>query len=79
MEEISYQYGNLPIPGGGYVTGLLYHPTERDLLYARTDIGGTYRFDPEKQRWISLIPHVTQEDLSETYPISIALCAQIPS
>ena len=79
MEEISYQYGNLPIPGGGYVTGLLYHPTERNLLYARTDIGGTYRFDPEKQRWISLIPHVTQEDLSETYPISIALCAQIPS
>lgn len=73
MKQIAYEYRNLPIPGGGYVTGLLYHKKKKNLLYARTDIGGTYRFDAEKQRWISLIPHVTMEDLSESFPISFAL------
>lgn len=73
MKQIPYEYKNLPIPGGGYVTGFLYHRKQRDVLYARTDIGGTYRFDAEKRRWISLIPHVTMEDLSETFPIAMAL------
>lgn len=73
MKQIEYEYRNLPIPGGGYVTGLLYHRKQRDVLYARTDIGGTYRFDAAGQRWMSLIGHVTMEDLSETFPIALAL------
>lgn len=72
MKQIPYEYRNLPIPGGGYVTGFLYSASEKDVLYARTDIGGTYRFDAKRQCWISLIPHVTMEDLSETYPIALA-------
>lgn len=71
--QIPYEYHNLPIPGGGYVTGFLFSKKEKNVLYARTDIGGTYRFDYEKKTWVSLIPHVTMEDLSETYPIAIAL------
>lgn len=73
MEHKSYQYRHLPIPGGGYVTGFLFHPTREGLLYTRTDIGGVYRFDREKSKWISLIPHVTMDDLSETNPIAMAL------
>lgn len=73
MQQIPYEYKNLPIPGGGYVTGFLYHPKQKDVLYARTDIGGTYRYDAKEQRWVSLISHVTMKDLSETFPISMAL------
>lgn len=42
MKQIPYEYHNLPIPGGGYVTGFLYSEGERDVLYIRTDIGGAY-------------------------------------
>lgn len=73
MQAIPYRYSHLPIPGGGYVTGLLFHPAERGLLYCRTDIGGAYRFDASAQTWVSLIPQVTTEDLRLTYPIALAL------
>ena len=50
-KTITYEYKNAPIPGGGYVTGLLYHPKQPGILYARTDIGGVYRYEYEKKCW----------------------------
>ncbi len=73
MQTLEYTYRNLPIPGGGYVTGFIYHPKKKDVLYIRTDIGGVYRFDADVQRWVSLIDHVTMNDLSETFPTAVAL------
>ena len=75
----NYKYNNLSIPGGGYVTGFLYSKSEKDVLYARTDIGGVYRFDFDNQRWVSLVDHVSMEDISETFPISIAIDENMPS
>ena len=73
MKKTAYKYSNLPIPGGGYVTGFLFHPVKKDILYIRTDIGGSYRFDYDSQRWTSLNESVTMADLSETYPIALAI------
>lgn len=72
MKEKKYRYGNLPIPGGGYVTGFLFHPKKEKVLYLRTDIGGNYRFDYGSQTWRSLSEKVNMLDLAETYPIAIA-------
>ena len=72
MKEIAYSYHNLPIPGGGYVTGFLFHPENKNILYIRTDIGGCYRFDYDSQTWCSLCEAVSMYDLSETFPIAMA-------
>ena len=73
MASIPYEYHNLPIPGGGYVTGFSFHQNVAQILYARTDVGGVYRYDYKNEKWQSLMNHVTMNDLSESFPIAIAL------
>ncbi len=45
------KWASVKFGGGGYVTGLVYHPTSANLLYARTDIGGAYRWNQASQSW----------------------------
>lgn len=47
-EAAPYVWNNLPIGGSGFVSGLVFSKTEPGLLYARTDVGGAYRWDVKK-------------------------------
>lgn len=49
-----YQWKSVVILGGGFVTGLVHSRVSPGILYARTDIGGAYRYDPKGQSWIPL-------------------------
>ena len=50
----AYTWNNVPVPGGGFVAGLVYSRAVSGLIYARTDIGGFYRWDSATSRWIPL-------------------------
>jgi hypothetical protein len=43
------------IGGGGFVTGLVIHPRVPDRVYARTDVGGAYRYHEAEGRWVQLV------------------------
>jgi photosystem II stability/assembly factor-like uncharacterized protein len=59
-----YQWRNAVIGGGGFVTGLIAHPRAKNLIYARTDVGGAYRWDENSQRWIPLTDSFGLEDFT---------------
>lgn len=50
----SYAWHNVRIVAGGYVDGIIAHPAEPGLFYARTDVGGAYRYDSAVDKWIPL-------------------------
>jgi len=69
----AYTWHNVAIGGGGFVTGLAFHPRESGLLYARTDIGGAYRWQADGQRWIPLLDWMGHEDSGRFGVESLAL------
>ena len=52
---VIYAWNNVKIVGGGYVSGLYFHPTQPSLMYARTDVGGAYRWGPNDTQWVPLL------------------------
>ncbi|TPQ22290.1 sialidase family protein [Streptomyces sporangiiformans] len=58
----AYRWRNVVIGGTGFITGLLFHPSVRGLAYARTDIGGAYRWDDRAARWTPLTDHIGWDD-----------------
>jgi hypothetical protein len=57
----TYAYKNVQIVGGGFVDGLYFHPKSKGLMYAKTDIGGAYRWNNVSggdTQWVPLLNFV---------------------
>ncbi len=52
----------MKIVGGGFIPGIIFNTKEKDLIYARTDMGGAYRWDPATKTWIQLLEWLSLDD-----------------
>ncbi len=77
--QTPYTWKNVQIVGGGFVDGVIFHPTAPDVRYARTDIGGAYRWDTATRRWQPMMDWVPYKDLNLMGVESIAVDPQDPN
>jgi len=68
----AYRWQNVQIVGGGFVDGIVFNPSRPGLAYARTDIGGAYRWNSATQRWVPLQDFTGFNDWNELGVESIA-------
>lgn len=74
-----YIWENVVIGGGGFVTAIITHPTQKGLMYARTDVGGAYRWDDSTKRWIPITDWIGMADINLTGIESLAIDPSDPN
>ncbi len=68
-----YQWQNVKIVAGGFITGIIPDPNIPGVMYVRTDIGGAYRVDPLTKKWTPLTDIFNQNDWNLGGTESIAI------
>jgi hypothetical protein len=61
-KSVPYKWKNVQMSGGGFVDGIIFHPTASGVRYARTDMGGAYRWNDAAKRWNPILDWVTYKD-----------------
>jgi xyloglucan-specific exo-beta-1,4-glucanase len=56
-----YLWRNVAIVAGGFMSGIIFSPAQQDIVYARADIGGAYRWNAAAKRWIPLLDWVSRD------------------
>jgi xyloglucan-specific exo-beta-1,4-glucanase len=73
-----YRWRNVEVVGGGFVPGIVFNQSEPGLVYARTDIGGAYRWNKRTERWVPLLDWVSWDKWGYTGVASLATDAVDP-
>lgn len=79
VKAVPYEWKNVPIVGGGFVDGIIFHPTAPGVRYCRTDMGGAYRWDAAAERWVALQDWVSLDESNLQGVESIAIDPQNPN
>jgi hypothetical protein len=71
-QQQAYTWRNVVVNGGGFVPGIVFNDTEAGLIYARTDIGGLYRWQEDSQTWKPLTDWIGADHYGYTGIASVA-------
>ncbi len=58
--------------GGGFIVNIIFNQKQKDLIYAQTDIGGAYRWNPSTSTWTQLLNWVSPAQWNMTGVESLA-------
>ncbi len=72
----TYSWKSVAMGAGGYVTGIITSPNEQNLMYARTDVGGAYKWNAANSEWIPLLDWLSE---SQTGYMGVEALAIDPS
>jgi len=72
----AYAWHNLPFGGGGFVSGIVFHPRQPGLAYVRCERGGVYRRDGHGQPWLPLLDHLGAADADLASVLAVAVDPQ---
>jgi hypothetical protein len=75
----SYSWKNVAIGGGGFVDGIVFNQGQANLIYARTDIGGAYRWNQSSSSWTPLLDWVGTNNWGYNGVVSLATDAVDPT
>ncbi|MYM98701.1 carbohydrate-binding protein [Duganella vulcania] len=75
----AYSWNNVKIGGSGYVPGIIAHPGQQGLFYARTDVGGAYRYNASTKTWTPLNDWISSAQFNMSGIDSIAVDPRDPN
>ena len=61
--DADYKWSNVSMGGGGFVSAVLASKIEKNVFYARTDVGGAYRWNESTAHWESMMDWVDFSEL----------------
>ena len=61
VAQAAFDWKNVHIGGGGgFTSGIVFHPTKQGVAYARTDIGGIYKLNADDS-WTPITDSITTD------------------
>jgi len=75
----TYKFNSIRMGGGGFVSSIITCPTQKDLIFARTDVGGAYRWNEADKSWIPLHDWVNESQWTFLGVEALAIDPQQPN
>jgi len=70
---VAQNWEQLPMHGGGYVTGLIPHPTDANILFSRIDVAGIYKTIDGGDNWTAITNTIPKSNVYHYYVRSFTI------
>jgi xyloglucan-specific exo-beta-1,4-glucanase len=74
-----YTWDSVAIGGSGFVSAVIPATTKSGAVYARTDVGGAYRWDKASGRWVALLDWASEDETGYLGVDSLAIDPKNPA